>query len=118
MEVMVSDDKNFLPKNIICPVCDTPFTRYNLRKKQFSIENRDIDYRPTYLGPVKPRFYSVCVCPNCYYSAEDKYFCSKMTAEEARKFALLESRRSEWESAARIKAVSNGQMIWKDKLII
>lgn len=111
---MALDEKNFITKNIVCPICGTGFTRYALRKKQLSIENRDIDYRPSYQGKAKPRFYSVCVCPSCFYAAEDKYFCPKMTAEEARKKALLESHRSEWESANRIRAVANGQVIWKD----
>ena len=111
---MALNEKLFIPKNIACPICGNSFTRYNLRKKQFSLNKRDIDYRPTYLGAITPRYYNVCVCPNCFYAAEDKYFCPAMTAEEARKHALLESHRSQWESANRIRAASNGQQIWKD----
>ncbi len=110
---MALDEKNLLSKNIVCPICGTSFTRYTLRKKNLSIQNRDVDYRPTYSG-FTPRYYSVCVCPHCFYAAEDKFFCPKMSAEEARKHALLESHRSEWESQNRIRAVTNGQLIWKD----
>ena len=81
---MALNDKLFHPKDIVCPICGKTFTRYTLKKKQFSLNSRDIDYRPTYLGDVKPRFYSVCVCPKCFYAAEDKYFCPLMSAEEAR----------------------------------
>lgn len=111
---MAINDKFFIPKNIACPICGHSFIRYNLKKRQFSVDKRDIDYRPKYLGAIKPRFYSVCVCPKCYYAAEDKYFCPSMTSEEARKHELLESHRSQWEAADRIRAASNGHQLWKD----
>lgn len=111
---MALNDKLFHPKDIVCPICGTTFTRYTLKKKQFSLNSRDIDYRPTYLGDVKPRFYSVCVCPKCFYAAEDKYFCPLMSAEEARQKELMENHRSQWAAASRVKAASSGQQIWKD----
>lgn len=111
---MAINDKLFIPQEIACPICGHRFTRYKLKKNQFSLDKRDIDYRPTYLGAIKPRYYSVCVCPNCFYAGEDKYFCPAMTAEEARKHALLESHKSQWEAANRVRAAANGQQIWKD----
>lgn len=111
---MALNDKFFLPKDITCPICKKTFTRYNLKKKQFSLDKRDVDYRPTYLGEVKPRLYSVCVCPHCYYAAEDKYFCPHMTPEEARKKALMDQQKEKWEAAGRVKAAASGQQIWKD----
>lgn len=111
---MPLNEKFFIPKDIVCPICGTAFTRYILRKKQYSLNKRDIDYRPTYLGAVKPRYYAICTCPKCYYSAEDRFFCPAMNAEEARKHALLESHRSQWEAANRVKAASSGHQIWKD----
>lgn len=111
---MALNDKLFLPKDIICPICEKEFTRYVLRKKQFSLDKRDIDYRPVYLGSINPRFFNVCVCPHCYYAAEDKFFCPRMSIEEQRKKQFLDSHKSQWEAANRVRAASSGQQIWKD----
>ena len=53
---MALNEKLFIPKNIACPICGTTFTRYNLRKKQFSLNKRDIDYRPTHLDSITPGY--------------------------------------------------------------
>lgn len=111
---MALNDKLFLPKDIVCPICGKEFKRYLLRKKQFSLDKRDIDYRPVYLGSINPRYFNVCVCPNCYFSAEDKYFCPQMSQEDARRKALLDNHRSQWDAASRVRAASSGQQIWKD----
>lgn len=111
---MALNDKLFLPKDVVCPICEKEFTRYLLRKKQFSLDKRDIDYRPVYLGSINPRFFNVCVCPHCFFSAEDKYFCPRMTIEESRRKQLLDNHKSQWEAASRVRAASSGQQIWKD----
>lgn len=111
---MSLNDKLFLPKETVCPVCEKTFTRYLLRKKQFSLDKRDIDYRPVYLGSINPRFFNVCLCPHCYYAGEDKYFCPLMSIEDQRKKALLDTHRSQWDAASRVRAASSGQQIWKD----
>ncbi|GAB4281142.1 MAG: hypothetical protein Kow0029_26120 [Candidatus Rifleibacteriota bacterium] len=111
---MALNDKLFLPKEITCPVCEQSFTRFLLRKRQFSLDKRDIDYRPVYLGTINPRYFNVCVCPHCYYAGEDKYFCPVMSIEEKRKKELLDSHRSQWDAANRVRAASSGQQIWKD----
>lgn len=111
---MALNDKLFLPKDIGCPICEKEFTRYVLRKKQFSLDKRDIDYRPVYLGSINPRFFNVCVCPHCYYAAEDKYFCPRMSIEDQRRKQLLDNHKSQWEAANRVRAASSGQQIWKD----
>lgn len=111
---MSLNDKLFLPKETVCPVCEKTFTRYLLRKKQFSLDKRDIDYRPVYLGSINPRFFNVCLCPHCYYAGEDKYFCPQMSIEDQRKKALLDTHRSQWDAASRVRAASSGQQIWKD----
>ncbi len=111
---MVLNDKLFLPKDILCPICEKEFTRFVLRKKQFSLDKRDMDYRPVYLGSINPRYYNVCVCPHCYFAAEDKFFCPLMSAEDQRRKQLLDSHKSQWEAASRVRAASSGQQIWKD----
>lgn len=111
---MALNEKLFLPKDIVCPVCETRFTRYELRKRQFNLDKRDIDYRPVYIGPINPRFFTIVVCPGCFYAAEDKYFCPLMTAEDLRKKELLDSHRSSWDAMSRVRAASSGQQIWKD----
>jgi len=111
---MALNDKLFLPKDIVCPICGKEFKRYLLKKKQFSLDKRDIDYRPVYLGNINPRYFNVCVCPHCYYAAEDKYFCPLMSEIEARRKALLDNHRSQWDAASRVRAASSGQQIWKD----
>ena len=112
---MALNDRLFLPQEITCPVCEQKFTRYALRKKQFSLDKRDIDYRPIYLGKIKPRYFAICVCPNCFYSAEDRYFCPVMSADDLRKKKLLESHKAQWDAASRVRAASSGQQIWKDR---
>ncbi len=111
---MALNDKLFLPKETICPICEKGFTRFILKKKQFSLDKRDIDYRPVYLGSINPRFFGICVCPHCYYAAEDKYFCPVMSADDLRKKQLLDSHKAQWEAASRVRAASSGQQIWKD----
>lgn len=111
---MALNDKLFVPKDIVCPICGKEFKRYILRKKQFSLDKRDIDYRPVYLGSINPRYFNVCVCPHCYYAAEDKFFCPLMSQEDARRKAFLDNHKSQWEAANRVKAASAGQQIWKD----
>ncbi|MEW6709083.1 MAG: DUF2225 domain-containing protein [Candidatus Riflebacteria bacterium] len=111
---MSLNDKLFMPKETVCPICEKTFIRYLLKKKQFSLDKRDIDYRPTYLGSINPRFFNICVCPHCLYAGEDKYFCPLMNAEEARRKALLDTHRSQWDANNRVRAASSGQQIWKD----
>ncbi|MDN5278198.1 MAG: uncharacterized protein PWR01_2163 [Clostridiales bacterium] len=111
---MALNDKLFLPKPTVCPICEKNFTRFLIRKKQFSLDKRDIDYRPVYLGNINPRFFNICICPHCYYAAEDKYFCPVMSIEDMRKKELLDSHRSQWDAASRVRAASSGQQIWKD----
>lgn len=111
---MVLNDKLFFQKSIICPVCEKPFTRYTLRKAQFSIEKRDIDYRPLHVGQLNPRLYAVCVCPSCFYAGEDKYFCPRMSEDDLRRQEYFQSHKAQWEAQSRVRAASAGQQIWKD----
>ncbi|NLI76211.1 MAG: DUF2225 domain-containing protein [Candidatus Riflebacteria bacterium] len=112
---MALNEKLFFPKEIVCPVCTKPFTRYALRKTQFSLDKRDIDYRPTYLGDIKPRLFAISLCPHCFYAAEDKYFCPSMSDDERRRKDYFASHKSQWEAQNRVKAASSGQQIWKDQ---
>ncbi|MBP7634394.1 DUF2225 domain-containing protein [Candidatus Ozemobacteraceae bacterium] len=112
---MVLNDKLFFQKSITCPVCEKPFTRYTLRKTQFSIAKRDIDYRPIYVGQVNPRLFAVCVCPNCFYAGEDKYFCPRMSEDDLRRQEYFQSHKAQWEAQSRVRAASSGQQIWKDQ---
>lgn len=111
---MKLNDKLFFPKDIICPVCEKSFTRYSLKKSQFSISKRDMDYRPIYMGDVNPRFYAISTCPHCLYSAEDKYFCPKMSEDEKRRKQFFSSHKAQWEAQTRVKAAGSGQQVWKD----
>lgn len=111
---MTLNDKLFVPKQIVCPICEKEFTRHILRKRQFSLDKHDIDYRPVYLGSIHPRYFAVVICPHCFYSAEDKYFCPVMTLEDKRRKALLDNHRSQWDAASRVRAATSGQQIWKD----
>ncbi len=112
---MALNEKLFFPKEICCPVCTKTFTRYSLRKSQFSLDKRDIDYRPTYLGEIKPRLFAVAVCPHCFYAGEDKYFCPHMNDDERRRRDYFASHKAQWEAQNRVKAASTGQQFWKDQ---
>jgi len=111
---MKLNDKLFFPKEIICPICEKPFMRYSLRKTQFSIGKRDIDYRPIYLGSLNPRLFGVAVCPNCFYSGEDHYFCPRMSDDDMRRKQYFASHKAQWEAQSRVRAASAGKQIWKD----
>jgi len=111
---MALNEKLFFPKEIGCPVCTKTFKRYPLRKTQFSINRRDIDYRPIYLGEINPRLFAVCVCPHCYYAAEDKFFCPAMTDDDRRRKEYFATHKAQWETQNRVRAASSGQQIWKD----
>jgi len=111
---MKLNDKLFFPKETICPICEKSFTRYALRKAQFSISKRDVDYRPIYIGAINPRFFSICVCPNCYYAGEEKYFCPKMGDDDIRRKQFFASHKAQWEAQTRVKAAGSGQQVWKD----
>ena len=112
--IMALNDKLFFPKDIVCPVCEKSFTRYALRKSQYSINKRDVDYRPIYLGQINPRFFAIAVCPHCFYAAEDRYFCPRMTEDDMRRKAYFDSHKARWEARSRVQAASSGQQIWKD----
>ncbi len=111
---MSLNEKLFFPKETVCPICEKSFTRYALRKASFSINKRDIDYRPIYLGSINPRFFAIATCPNCYYSGEDRFFCPKMTDDDLRRKQYFQSHKAQWEAQNRVKAASSGQQIWKD----
>lgn len=111
---MALNEKLFFPKETVCPVCEQTFTRYALKNSRFSISKRDIDYRPLYLGGINPRIYGICSCPHCLYSAEDRFFCPKLTADEVRRQAMFASQKAQWEAQSRISAAASGQQIWKD----
>jgi len=108
------NEKLFQPKETVCPICEKPFVRYQLKKSQFSISKRDIDYRPLYMGDINPRLFAIIVCPNCLYSGEEKYFCPKVSEAELRQQQLFAGHKAQWEAASRAKAAGSGQQIWKD----
>ncbi|MBF0501232.1 MAG: DUF2225 domain-containing protein [Candidatus Riflebacteria bacterium] len=107
-------DKFFFPKDICCPICEKPFTRYGLRRSQFSIGKRDIDYRPIYMGSVNPRLFAVVLCPNCFYAAEEQYFCPKISDDDLRRKQYFASHKAQWEAQSRVRAAGSGKSIWKD----
>jgi uncharacterized protein (DUF2225 family) len=113
-ESMALNDKLFFPKEVKCPVCEKTFVRYSLRKTQFSINKRDLDYRPIYMGNLNPRFFAVCVCPHCYYAGEDKFFCPLMSDDDRRRKQYFDTHKAQWEAQSRVRAASSGQQIWKD----
>ncbi len=111
---MKLNEKLFFPKEIGCPVCEKSFKRYALKKSTFSISKRDIDYRPIFLGDINPRFFAIGVCPNCYYAADDKYFCPRMSEDDVRRQQFFAGHKAQWEAQSRVKAAGSGQQIWKD----
>lgn len=108
------NDKLFFPKETICPICQKSFIRYSLKKAQFSVSKRDMDYRPLYLGNINPRVYAISVCPHCYYAGEDKYFCPLVSEDEQRRKQFFAGHKAQWEAASRVRAAGSGQQVWKD----
>ncbi|MGI6778992.1 MAG: DUF2225 domain-containing protein [Acetivibrionales bacterium] len=54
-------------KHVKCPVCDKEFTVDAFRLSKLKLEKQDFDFRRKYVD-FEPLWYSIWVCPNCFYS--------------------------------------------------
>lgn len=68
-------------KELICPVCQTPFKREEMMtgRGRLNAGNLDNELRRSYIstkkyGDVNPLIYPITVCPNCYYATEKEDF--------------------------------------------
>ena len=111
---MQPNDTLFFPKELACPVCEKSFRRSVLRRKQFAIGKRDIDYRPIFRGTINPRQFGVAVCPHCFYAAEDLFFCPRMSEDEVRRKNYFDSHDAQWEVQSHVRAATGGKHAWKD----
>ncbi len=60
-------------KKVNCPVCGVDFNTKKVRSSAIRVKERDEDFCPHY-NSQNPLFYSVFICPNCGYSALEKFF--------------------------------------------
>ena len=111
---MQPDDNLFFPKELVCPVCEQSFLRSTLRRKQFAIGKRDIDYRPVFRGTINPRQFGVAVCPHCFYAGEDPCFCPRMSDDDRRRKDYFDSHRAQWDVQSHVRAAAGGKHPWKD----
>ena len=67
-------------KTYICPVCDKEFTSKNVRTGKVRLVGADDDLRPIYQD-VDSLKYDAVMCPNCGYSALNRYFNFVMSGQ-------------------------------------
>jgi hypothetical protein len=68
-------------KELVCPVCQTPFKREEMMTGRGRLNAGDLNnelrrsYMPTQkYGDVNPLIYPITVCPNCFYATEKEDF--------------------------------------------
>ena len=73
-----------------CVMCDSRFTVTRVRNR-LSMLSQDSDFC-TYYKELNPNYYSIWVCPNCGYAAQDTYFEElPAAADSIRKFLAARS---------------------------
>lgn len=80
------DERQFIAKRIVCPVCKTEFKAWQPRITALRIKREHSEMLYTeYEGP-NPNHYSVVVCPECLYASYENDFSevSGMTKERLR----------------------------------
>ncbi|MCD6442472.1 MAG: DUF2225 domain-containing protein [Thermotogae bacterium] len=65
--------REFWKKQFECPMCGTNFDSIKVFSEAVRVASRDTDLKPNYEG-VNPLFFSLIVCPNCYYTAFERDF--------------------------------------------
>ncbi len=60
-------------KVVRCPVCDKPFKTKLIKSNRLRRMEPDADLRPNYDG-IDSIKYDICSCPNCGYTAMNRYF--------------------------------------------
>lgn len=69
----ISEKELILEKTIECPVCYKSFKESKVKTGKARLIRQDKDLRPIYSG-IDLGKYDVCSCPNCGYTAIDKWF--------------------------------------------
>jgi len=75
--------KVFWRKQYDCPLCGHSFEAIRVFSNAISVKSRDLYLKTQYEGP-NPSYYTILVCPNCYYTAYESDFThilSKMSSE-------------------------------------
>ena len=65
--------KEYWKKQFECPLCETRFDSIKIFSDAVKVKSRDTDLKPNYDG-VNPLFFSLVVCPKCYYTAFEQDF--------------------------------------------
>lgn len=75
-----SEEDNIFDKTYTCPVCDSEFKAKTVKSGKVKLANLDTDLRPIYqhMDPLK---YDAIVCPNCGFSALNRFFKYVTTAQ-------------------------------------
>ncbi|MBI4180068.1 DUF2225 domain-containing protein [bacterium] len=60
-------------KETACPVCGSKFQSENIRQNKLMQVTVDEDFHP-HFEPLSPLYYSVVVCPDCYYAERRQNF--------------------------------------------
>lgn len=68
-----SEEENIFDKTFTCPVCDKEFKTKTVKAGKVKLLSLDTDLRPKYqyMDPLK---YDAIVCPNCGFSALNRFF--------------------------------------------
>jgi len=69
----MNPDSIYFPQSRKCPVCKTAFATQRVRSSASVVSERDSDFRTCY-KTINPTHYSIHVCPNCLFAAQDSQF--------------------------------------------
>lgn len=72
-EKTISESDFIFEKSFECPVCHKPFKESKVKTGRARLIKQEKDLRPIYNG-IDTGKYEVCSCPNCGYTAIDKWF--------------------------------------------
>jgi uncharacterized protein (DUF2225 family) len=82
-EPSTTDSKYLYEKEISCPVCGQTIHVNSIRSSKLILKRIDPDYRRVY-NDFEPLWYSVWVCPYCYYANFNKEFLRISEKEQKR----------------------------------
>jgi uncharacterized protein (DUF2225 family) len=66
-EASLTDEQYLFPKQVICPVCGDNFSTLEIRSSRLKLERVEQDFRQLFAN-FEPLWYSIRVCPHCYYA--------------------------------------------------
>lgn len=68
-----------------CPCCESSYQTSRVRPSFKKANNRDTDFRASYVSEINPDYYVVCVCPECGFASTENGV-SRMTDAQRKNY--------------------------------